>query len=100
MFVDYEPVTLIGIIVSRTKMTALSSVLVTIFVGLLVLILRSTTKACVDDARRRGKSPLLVAVAVILFFPWGTIAWLLFRPEPLNPMGGQRQFRLEDYRVQ
>jgi len=31
-------------------MTALSSVLVTIFVGLLVLILRGTIKACVDDA--------------------------------------------------
>jgi hypothetical protein len=57
-----------SIIVTRTKMTVLPSVLVTIFVGLLVLILRSTIKTCVEDARRRGKSPLLVTVAVILFF--------------------------------
>jgi hypothetical protein len=77
------------------------SVLVAACVVLLVLTaLWITIKACVADARRRGKSPLFVTVAVILFFPWGPIAWLLFRPEPLNPSGGQRQFRLEDYRVQ
>jgi len=77
------------------------SVLVATCVALLVLIvLWITIKACVEDARRRGKSPLLVTIAAILFFPWGTIAWLLFRPDPLNPNGEQRQFRLEDYRVQ
>jgi hypothetical protein len=81
-------------------MTVMSSALVAVCVALLVLVLRITIEACVNDARRRGKSPLLVTVAVILFFPWGTIAWLLFRPEPLNSIGGQRQFRLEDYRVQ
>jgi len=77
------------------------SVLVATSVALLVLtVLWITIKACVEDARRRGKSPLFVSIAVILFFPWGTVAWLLFRPEPLNPIGGQRQFRLDDYRVQ
>jgi hypothetical protein len=34
----------------------------------------------VNDARRRGKSALIVWVAAVLFFPWGLIAWLLFRP--------------------
>jgi hypothetical protein len=34
----------------------------------------------VRDARRRGKSPILVLNAVLFFFPFGLIAWLLFRP--------------------
>lgn len=38
-------------------------------------------KWAVDDAKARGKSPILVAAAVILFFPWGWLAWLAFRPE-------------------
>jgi hypothetical protein len=54
----------------------------------------------ITDARRRGKSPVLVAVAVILFFPWGLVAWLLFRPQPIDPSSSKRSFRLEDYRVQ
>ena len=37
----------------------------------------------VKDAKLRGKSPLLVSLAVVLFFPWGLIAWLIFRPEPM-----------------
>jgi 4-amino-4-deoxy-L-arabinose transferase-like glycosyltransferase len=54
---------------------------------------------CAQDAKRRGKSPVLVALIVFLFFPLGLIAWLLFRPEPVDK-GGVRPFRLEDYRVQ
>ena len=34
----------------------------------------------VRDARLRGKSPLLVLMALLCFFPFGLIAWLLFRP--------------------
>ena len=52
----------------------------------------------VADAKLRGKSPLLVSLAVVLFFPWGLLAWLVFRPEPLSRPN--RSFRLEDYRVQ
>jgi hypothetical protein len=59
-----------------------------------------TIQACVTDARRRGKSPLLVTLAVLFFFPLGLIAWLLFRPEPLDGAGSGRSFRLEDHRVQ
>jgi hypothetical protein len=33
-----------------------------------------------NDARARGKSALLVTIACVIFFPWGLIAWLLFRP--------------------
>ncbi len=43
------------------------------FLVILVVVL-ITISMCVADARRRGKSPLLVTVAVILFFPWGLIA--------------------------
>ena len=57
-------------------------------------------KACADDAVRRGKSPLWVVLAVVLFFPWGLIAWLLFRPEPVDRGGSGRPFRLEDHQLQ
>lgn len=67
---------------------------------LLIVALAVTIRACVADARRRGKSPLLVTVAVIVFFPWGLIAWLLFRPRPLDDAGARRPFRLDDYREQ
>lgn len=54
----------------------------------------------IQDAKLRGKSPLLIALAVVLFFPWGLLAWLIFRPEPIDPTKRNRGFRLEDYRVQ
>jgi hypothetical protein len=53
---------------------------------------------CAADARRRGKSPLLVVLLVFFSFPLGLILWLLFRPEP--PDGGVKGFHLEDHRVQ
>ena len=65
--------------------------------GFLILLLVLTVKGCVKDARRRGKSPLLVIIAVIFFFPFGLIAWILFRPEPLNSRRGR--FDLENYRA-
>ena len=34
----------------------------------------------IKDAMSRRKSPLLVVIAVVFFFPFGLIAWLLFRP--------------------
>ena len=34
----------------------------------------------VHDAGRRGKSRFLVFLIVFFFFPFGLIAWLLFRP--------------------
>jgi hypothetical protein len=37
----------------------------------------------INDARRRGKSPILVWITVVLFFPYGLLAWLLFRPAPV-----------------
>jgi hypothetical protein len=40
---------------------------------------------CAADAKRRGKSPLLVSLMVILFFPVGLLAWLVFRPKNIQP---------------
>jgi Kef-type K+ transport system membrane component KefB len=76
-------------------------VLVPLSVGLLLLTMFViTVRASIRDARRRGKSPALVSLAVILFFPWGLIAWLLFRPEPLDGAKGNGAFHLDDHRVQ
>ena len=71
-----------------------SSLTFLVIVGLLAWALAF----CFVDARRRGKSPLLVTLLVFLSFPLGLIAWLLFRPEPLQ--GGSSGFRLKDHRVQ
>jgi hypothetical protein len=60
-----------NMILSRTTMELLLDVLAALLIGLLTLIIGSITlKACVDYARRRGKSPFFVIVAVIFFFPW------------------------------
>jgi hypothetical protein len=63
-------------------------------------LLAATIRICIHDARRRSKSPLLVCIACILFFPWGTLAWLVFRPDPKDGPGAYSQFRLEDHRLQ
>ncbi len=55
-------------------------------------------RIAVRDAKRRGKSPLLVCIACVLFFPWGLVAWVLFRPDPIDK--GKDGFRLKNFRVQ
>jgi hypothetical protein len=27
----------------------------------------------------------MVCIAVLFFFPWGLVAWLIFRPDPIDP---------------
>jgi hypothetical protein len=60
--------------------------------GLVSLV--GLVRFCVADASLRGKSPLLVCLAAVVFFPWGLFAWLVFRPEPIQP------FQLDDHRLQ
>jgi hypothetical protein len=69
-------------------------------VGLVVFVFIAVLIAsfCADDARRRGKSPILVVLICVFFFPQGLIAWLLFRPDPIA--GPPRPFRLDDHRIQ
>lgn len=57
-------------------------------------------RMCANDAKRRGKSPFLVSVIVIFFFPLGLLAWILFRPEPIDSAETRQGFRLEDHRLQ
>jgi hypothetical protein len=54
-------------------------------------------KLAAGDARRRGKSAVLVCIACVLFFPWGLVAWVLFRPDPIDKR--KNGFNLENYRV-
>jgi nitrate/nitrite transporter NarK len=46
-------------------------------------ILVAVSSWAINDARRRGKSSLFVWIAVVVFFPYGLVAWLLFRPAPV-----------------
>lgn len=70
-----------------------------LYVIIVGFVLGFAIKLCADDARRRGKSPLLVSLACILFFPWGLVAWLVFRPKPMDP-DSRGRFNLDQYRVQ
>lgn len=63
----------------------LESILVGVVVLALIALAVYAFKWCVEDAERRGKSGLLVFLAVFFFFPWGLIAWLIFRPDPVEP---------------
>jgi len=54
-----------------------------------------------EDAMLRGKPPWLVKIAVVVFFPWGLIAWLLFRPDPVGRANRSTpRFDLNNYRQQ
>lgn len=78
-----------------------SNIVAALIVSCLFLVVPFlTVKACVEDARSRGKSPLLVTLVIFFFFPLGLILWLLFRPGPLDGGGYAGQFRLDDHRVQ
>jgi hypothetical protein len=51
------------------------------------------------DAKRRNKPPVLVVLlAMFAVWPFGLIAWLVFRPD-LQPFSAAKKFRLLDYRV-
>lgn len=72
-----------------------AAIMINIFVVFFIVLLVFVIRWCINDAKLRGKTPVLVVVAVVLFFPWGLIAWLLFRPEPPTP-----PFNLEHHRTQ
>jgi hypothetical protein len=66
----------------------------------ILVALAVTIGVCAMDAKRRGKSPFLVALLVIFFFPLGMLAWLIFRPELKDQGGDGKQTKLDKYRVQ
>jgi len=67
-----------------------------LFIGLLVFFFVVTFKIYARDARLRGKSPVLVCLVILFSFPWGLIAWLVFRPEPIDRTGETQEFCLNN----
>jgi len=65
--------------------------------ALLLVVFAAVILFCIHDARRRGKPAILVILAVVFFFPFGLIAWLLFRPAPID---FPRRFDLHNHRMQ
>jgi hypothetical protein len=54
--------------------------------GLLIVSLLYSIWSCAIDARRRGRSPVLVAALVIFLFPFGLFIWLIARPRLRDPL--------------
>jgi UDP-N-acetylmuramyl pentapeptide phosphotransferase/UDP-N-acetylglucosamine-1-phosphate transferase len=62
------------------------AIIVPTIAGLIILLAFAVAVGyCWNDAKRRGKPPLLVSLLVFCSFPLGLLAWLIFRPEPLPP---------------
>jgi hypothetical protein len=76
----------------------LAKSLAILILAFVLVVLAMTIRVIADDARKRGKSPVLVVLLCLLSFPLGIIIWLIFRPAPLPP--DKQPFRLEDRRVQ
>ncbi len=72
--------------------TVLQVFVVLVAFVIVLAILFSVLEWISKDATRRGKSPFLVFIAVVFFFPWGLVAWLLFRPDPIDPQGERIRF--------
>jgi uncharacterized RDD family membrane protein YckC len=66
----------------------------------ILAVLIVTVRMCAKDAIRRGKSPWLVTLMIIVFFPFGLLVWLAFRPKVVKPAGRPEKFKLDDFRVQ
>jgi hypothetical protein len=67
--------------------TGISSIVDYVLALCVLAALVASVVMCAADAKRRGKSPWLVSLMVILFFPVGLMAWLVFRPKSANPDG-------------
>ena len=76
----------------------------TTFVILLVICILgafiAVVRMCAKDAIRRGKSPWLLTLLVIGFFPAGLLARLLFRPNIVTRRGRRGKFKLNDFHLQ
>lgn len=71
----------------------LAKSLVIFLLTLVLVLIAMTIRVVAHDARRRGKSPVLVVLLCLLSFPLGLIVWLIFRPDPLPSQS--RRFQLE-----
>jgi hypothetical protein len=78
----------------------IGDVLILLAGGLILVAIGLFLGAVAQDARRRGKPPMLVALLVLMTFPLGLLIWIVFRPEVTGGSGGVQPFRLDDYRLQ
>lgn len=78
-------------------MEAVGAFLAFLFAVAVLLAICFGIKLIIQDARLRGKHANIVTIVCVLFFPCGLIAWLLFRPDPIER---PKQFLLRDHRVQ
>jgi hypothetical protein len=78
----------------------LSSLVDPVLVLCILAAVIATIRMCAKDAMRRGKSPWLVTLLVIVFFPVGLLVWLVFRPKIVEPAGSQGKFKLDNFRMQ
>jgi hypothetical protein len=77
-----------------------SSLIDPVLVLCILAVVIATIRLCAKDAIRRGKSPWLVTLLVIVFFPVGLLVWLVFRPKIVQAARSQGKFKLDDYRAQ
>lgn len=70
----------------RTPNNCMRTIAGLVVLGLVGLIFLSYVRWAIRDATRRGKSRVLVVIAVVLLFPFGLLAWIIFRP----PIGHNR----------
>ena len=77
--------------------TLMAKSLVIMLLAFVLVLIAMTIRVIANDARRRGKSPVLVVLLCMLSFPLGWIVWLI-SGRVMPP--GRQPFRLEDRRVQ
>ena len=61
----------------------LAKSLVILFLAFVLVMIAMMIRVIANDARRRGKNPVLVVLLCLLSFPLGLVLWLIFRPERL-----------------
>jgi len=80
--------------------TGISNIVDLVLVLCILAAFIATVRLCAKDAIRRGKSPWLVSLMVIMFFPLGLLVWLVLRPKVIKPAASQEKFNLDDFRAQ
>ena len=71
-----------------------------LLIAAILAVLIATVRISAQDAIRRGKSPWLVSLMVIAFFPIGFFVWRIFRPKLVQPGPSGKQPGLDDSRAQ
>jgi hypothetical protein len=80
--------------------SGMSSIIDLVLILCILAAFIATVRICAKDAIRRGKSPWLISLMVIMFFPFGLLVWLMFRPKIVKPAASQEKFKLDDFRMQ